>query len=464
MKKILLSLALILTGSIQSFASHLMGGQIVATQISGQSYEIKMTLYRDTTGIPIAADADFVVTDLSNSSQQIVPSVHSGAQTLFNGVEIYEYSAIYTFAPGNYTISYSMCCRNAAILNMTNPGAESLFLLSELTVYPSAANSTPVFLNPPVTLAQKNALYIYNPLPFDADGDSIVWSLDTPMTQGGYIVTGYTIPTAVASNPFSLNSANGEITWMPDSNGHWEVSFLIEEFRNGVKTGEIRRDMQIIVVDDTSNYSPMVINTTAWPQDLNGNFSIALQPSVPFYFTVNATQQDNDPMDLIVQGEPMILNSNPASFSITSNGPGNINGLFQWTPSQAQARTAAYLLTVRGLEYHNNYVFSTDRTIMLRVGASTGMADNSSLISGVKSFPNPASGNVFVSFNLESPAPVTMEIYDLSGRLVMNGIKNELKSGHHLISQDISKLAEGHYVIRLLIDNKAAQSIPLLVR
>lgn len=465
MKKLLLiiSFSVFYLGSLQ--ASHLMGGQITVSQISGFQYEIKMTLYRDTTGIPIAQTADFVITDLASSTQQILTVPHSGAQGFINGVELYDYIGTYTFTgPGSYSITREECCRNAAIVNMSNPGGEYLHLRTIVTVDAVTPNSTPTFLNPPVTLAQKNSLYTYNPLPFDADADSMSWSLETPLGGAGDTVSGYTIPQGAFSNPFTLNSLTGEITWMPDSNGHWEASFLVEEFRGGYKIGEIRRDMQIIVVDDTTNWFRMVINTTAWPQDGSGNFAINLQPNTPFYLNIQATQGDNDQMNLAVQGEPMLLNTNPAQFSILNNTQGSINGALTWTPANSQARTAPYFITVRGFEYHNNYVFTNDHTIMLRVGSATAISENEKLITASQVYPNPATNDVFVSFNLKSSSNFKIEIYDLSGRMVQSSIENNLPAGTHLINQNIESLSQGFYMLRFVVDQKSLENLPLIVR
>lgn len=465
MKKLLLTLSFAAAFVFAAEASHLMGGQITASQVSGSQYEIKMTLYRDTTGIPISATADFVIADASGSGSQILTVNHSGAQGFINGVEVYTYTGNYSFPnAGKYHITWEECCRNAAILNMSTPGGAYLHLLTIVTVDSTTSNSTPVFLNPPVTLAQKNAMYYYNPLPFDADGDSLAWSLDIPLDMGGDTVTGYTLPQGAASNPFTLNNLTGEISWMPDSNGHWESSFLVEEFRNGVKIGEIRRDMQIIVVDDTTNYSPMVINTSAWPQDAFGNFSVSLQPNVPFYMNIQAAQGDNDPMTLEVFGEPMILANNPAQFVLSSTIPGSISGDLTWTPTVQQSRTAPYFISVRGSEFHNNYVFTNDRTIMLRVGAATGIDNNANVFSASQIFPNPASKEVFLSFNLKTASTISLEIYDLSGKLVQSSAESLLPAGTHLMNQNINSLSSGNYMLRILVDKKQTATHSLIVR
>ena len=52
------------------------------------------------------------------------------------GVEVYTYLDTITL-PGNgyYSISWDDCCRNVAIVNMSNPGGESLALKTYINNY-----------------------------------------------------------------------------------------------------------------------------------------------------------------------------------------------------------------------------------------------------------------------------------------------------------------------------------------
>ena len=52
MKKLILLFAFVFT-TIQMQASHLMGGQMTSKNIGGLTYEVTLTLYRDTLGIPM---------------------------------------------------------------------------------------------------------------------------------------------------------------------------------------------------------------------------------------------------------------------------------------------------------------------------------------------------------------------------------------------------------------------------
>lgn len=463
MKKLLL-LVFVLFSASNLFASHLMGGQITASQLSGNQYLITVTEYRDTTGIPITNTAIIYYNDatLAFDTNHYVP--HTGAATLFNGVEYYQYIDTVTFpGPGVYTIHTYDCCRNYAIINMANPGGEEMYLSSELTVYASGSNnSTPEFLNHPATLAQKNSLFQYNPLPFDADGDSLVWSLETPLGSMGDTVAGYFLPLGASSNPFTLNSVTGEITWMPDSNGNWEASFRIEEYRSGVKIGEIRRDMQIIVVDDTTNYNQVVINHTGWSTDGAGNYLMNLTVNQPFYLNISGTDADMDMLNLNVFGQPMLFASNAAQVTVTS-GPGYANGYFTWTPDITQVNANPYTIVARFYQYHLNSVFTTDQTILLRVSQTTGIKDATSFTAS-SIYPNPSTGQWYLPFELKATSNVKVELFDATGRMVQQLANELMPAGMHLLANPPSALATGYYTVRMTVDNQQTGSYPLIIK
>ena len=463
MKKILPLLCCLCLIFNTSDATHLMGGEITARQLTGFDYEISIRLYRDTTGISISSIQTFDIVNINTSFQQSLTASHGGANHLFHGVEMYEYLVNFTF-PGNgtYRISWEQCCRNEAILNIDSPSSKFLHLMTELTIGVSA-NSTPVFLNPPAVLAQKNSPWQYNPLPFDADGDSLSWLLETPLNQGGVPVGGYTIPHADPLNPFTLNSLNGEITWLPDSNGHWESSFRVEEFRGGIKIGEIRRDMQIIVVDDTSNYFRAAVNNGSWPQDGSGNFAMTIAPGVPFNFFVDANDSDLDMLSMDVMGEPLLITSNPASWLTSSSTPGYVAGTFSWTPQLAQVRPQPYLLAFRLFEHHSQYELTTDETMMLFVSQSTSIPSEDES-SGLSLFPNPAQGSFNLSLQLKQSAEIQIDVRNILAKDCVVNYFGSFPAGRNVARVNTANLSPGSYLVTITIDGAQSYTKRLMIK
>ncbi|MFM2048334.1 MAG: hypothetical protein RI955_882, partial [Bacteroidota bacterium] len=375
MKRILLIIVLLISTS-QLFASHLMGGQITAKRIDSFKYEMILTVYRDTDGIPVYP-TEYFNFSVDSQGTWIPIAMHSVAKDsgayFLNGTEVYHYIDTMLFpSAGKFLINYNNCCRNAAIINMSNPIGESLFLQTILTIDSSGGNSTPEFLNPPVTLAQKNWPWYYNPLPYDADGDSIAWQLVTPLGASGIVVAGYSIPRGNALMPFTLDSVTGAITWMPDTIGHFVASFLVSEFKNGIKIGEIRRDMQIIVQDDPSNSFRMAINATGVVTGTNGRLYVDCYANQALTVSITANDVDNDFLTISAQGETF-KEANASTFTAT-NGAGNASGNFSWTPNINQVRDRAYINAFRGSEHHVDYDLVHDVTVLFRVKNATGMA------------------------------------------------------------------------------------------
>ncbi len=460
MKKLYILTLIVLCSVFNASASHLMGGQITCQQLTGNSYEVKLTLYRDSIGIPMASNLTLKLTHVASTSFTNFTLIHTGAVNFLNGVEEYTFAGVVTMAPNaSYMISVSHCCRNAAILNMAMPSSESLFL-NTIIYTDSIANSTPVFLNPPVTLAQRNMLYQYNPLPFDADGDSLAWSMTTPLdTDLSNPVAGYLPPYADPGNAFTLDAVTGEITWIPNTVGNFVASFLVEEFRGGAKIGEIRRDMQIIVLPDSTNPNRAVFNTTPFNTTAQGKLFINAPIGQPTNITVMATDADNDLLQLRMNGEPFAVNTNPAVFNAT-NGAGTAYISFHWTPTQAQYRLNPYYVALRATELHGPYAFTSDLTFAINVGGVLSTNNISATNSLGQTYPNPVKGSMHIPFTLENASHVNIELINMNGQVVSRLLDQQMPTGNNHFIANLPELSKGIYMLSFRAGNNA----PLMQR
>ena len=97
----------------------------------------------------------------------------------------------------------------------------------------------------------------------DSDGDSLVYSLVDPLNSvgnsngsnagsGAYPfytacpwANGYGINNIVGGNPaMSIDQSSGLISATPSLIGYFVFTVRVEEYRNGIKLGEVRRDVQ----------------------------------------------------------------------------------------------------------------------------------------------------------------------------------------------------------------------------
>ncbi|MCF2445884.1 gliding motility-associated C-terminal domain-containing protein [Dyadobacter sp. CY345] len=339
--QVLLLLLFCFFASQKAYATHSRAGEITAKRVPGNplAYDVTYTGYFDiATGKPAADNQTYVdmffyngPTDGAIARPVRVDRIDALTRDIGNNTTQNVYTTRYVFpSAGNWNISVTIDNRNDGILNLTPLPTNSLnFYVSTSIVINSfvGLNQTPVLLNAPIDIAAVGQRYIHNPGAFDADGDSIAYRLYRPQQstrRGGLGVTlGYTQPnlsfppgaTEAGQSPatFSMNPLTGDLIWdAPVIKGYYNVAFVVEEWRDGVKIGEIIRDMQIIV-EDARNDRPVLdllpdicveagtlINQTVRATDKNGNRLMLTSTSglyqstplvSPAYATFNVPQQ-----------------------------------------------------------------------------------------------------------------------------------------------------------------------------
>lgn len=461
-----------------SNATHLMGGQITASYLSsdstGSHYIFELTAYRDTIGIPMGVSAVFDVEsyDTSNgtwnslqtytvtydtSSGNLLPTV-----TVY-GVEVYSFLDTITL-PGNgyYSISWSECCRNAAIVNMYSPLSENLHLTTYLTVDNLNPNSSPTFLTPPVAYLPHDTIWQYNPLPFDPDGDSLVWSLVTPLHTSSVQVSGYEYLSdslySDTTGVFTLDSITGSISWDPRILGNFAASLIIEEFRNGSKIGEMRRDMQFIVINDTSNFLPTISNFQNIPINSLGYPYVLINPGTNYQFhLIGNDVNPNDILSMQAFGEVFGLFISPASFNYFNTGNGNeIQGTFSWTPDLTHVRPQSYITVFRT----SDNLFYFDNTIQFEVTLGSTNINEENLYLN-KLYPNPSNGNFLFSLNLKKAENIEINIFNMMGVAIYHKDLN-LSSGNHIIQNKID-LKNGYYLVKISNGQNIIETSKILI-
>ena len=477
MKKLLL-FTLAISLSMSSYSTHLMGGQIVTSYLGtdslGSHYAVELTAYRDTIGIPMVTSAVFYVSELDTSGNwnSLFSSTVSYDTTSGNlflpvqsayGVEVYVYNDTITLpGDGYYSISYEECCRNGAIINMSNPLSESMRLTTYFTSDSLNPNSSASYLSPPVAYLPADTLWSYNPLPFDPDGDSLVWSLVTPLGLTS-MVNGYEyLSDSIYSNPsgiFTLDSVTGSLSWSASLVGNFEASFLIEEYRNGAKIGEMRRDMQFIVVPDTLNSMPQVSNMQSVPTNSGGYPYVKINPGQNYQLHLIANDADvNDVLDMEAYGAPFDFSVSPASHSVSLTGNGNeIEGIFSWTPDITHISPIPYIVVFRTTDFFFYY----DETIQFEVTSEVLSLTNIEGIEISNIYPNPANNKLFIPIALDRSDNISIEIYNMIGVKISENNMN-LGTGNHMIMKDVD-LNSGQYIVVIRDKNGTAINTQQLV-
>ncbi|OWY25168.1 hypothetical protein BVG80_03630 [Sphingobacteriales bacterium TSM_CSM] len=176
------------------------------------------------------------------------------------GVQQWIYSGTLTLPPGcgtDWILGWSECCRNYAITTLDSPGDQSFYVEAHIDNTQPTCNTSPQFLNPPVPFSCVNQPVFYNHGVVDADGDQLVFSLTNCNQAPGSLVdyagsfNGTTPLTTVSG--VTIDPVTGDISFTPNQAQVGVLCVLVEEYRNGIKIGEVVRDMQFTVINCNNN-------------------------------------------------------------------------------------------------------------------------------------------------------------------------------------------------------------------
>lgn len=352
--RFLLTTILIL-GAFRVTATHIVGGEFEIIHEQGYLYTINMILYFDhVNGTPEAEDnlANAIIFNKKNNQQVQTITLFNRGSTFVpytnNECAIGElvtrrilYSGSITMAPEifnepeGYYMIYDRCCRNNTINNISFPGGTGqLFYIEFPPVIKKDIpfiNSSPILFPPLSDYACINEFYYVNFGGFDPDGDSLVYSMAHPLAgfsnQVEIIppprpapypvvqwVNGISTNNSIPGTPPLSISKDGLLTVVPTLAGLFVFSVLCEEFRDGIKIGETRRDFQMLVVDcQPQGSKPDIVVKNPDTNTFTDN------PD-PFYFTLNEEKciefaaRDKDGRENIT------FRAYPVNFSANLNG------------------------------------------------------------------------------------------------------------------------------------------------
>lgn len=160
--------------------------------------------------------------------------------------------------------------------------------------------------------------------------------------------------------------------------------------------------------------------------------------------------------------------------SIKLSGDGEEIGLSRATPS--------------GLELLDQIVFAAQKTdvswgrspdgcenLMALNAPTPGYANTATSIDAnterlpaavrlLQNYPNPFNAHTTVAYELDRPGVVSVALFDASGRCVQRWADRMQSPGYHRLGFDATRLASGHYFVRLQCGNQTAVQKMVLIR
>lgn len=369
-----------------------MGADLQYTCLGNNQYRITLRFYRDCKGIaapatvPItisaagcAGAATLNVTLQPNTAINCPPGSNQGCEVSqlcpsqinqsacnytgpgtapYPGVRVHEYTGIITLPANcpNWLIRYRECCRNNAIDNVVNPSGNDMSIeaminnsINPQTGQPYCNNSV-AFASLPVPFVCVNSNVTYNNGAVDVDGDSLVYSLITPLGNGYNPMTfnaGWNVNNPVRTNPpstFQFNSNTGQMAFTPAFQEEDVLAVRVSEFRNGVLVGYTMRDIQVTVL----NCAIAIPSQNPINNVQNGNqvdsLKVQVCPGTPLQFDILATDPANHNLTLSSN-----LNSNPPAIpgaSMVQVGTGDsVIARVTWTPQPSDTGCHTFVLT-----------------------------------------------------------------------------------------------------------------------
>lgn len=154
---------------------------------------------------------------------------------------------------------------------------------------------------------------------------------------------------------------------------------------------------------------------------------------------------------------------------IDTIGIDSVNGFSNPRPLEIQYKWLAAGMKIPVLEVDAQVIASTElvtnviyqdslRSNVFQVGINE--AETPLSFTGV--YPNPASGQCMVAYQLSEPAAVSIGLYDLSGREVKAPQEYTGNAGNHTETLDLEGLAPGLYQVRI-VSGKGLITSPLII-
>ncbi|MEQ8364603.1 MAG: gliding motility-associated C-terminal domain-containing protein [Cyclobacteriaceae bacterium] len=288
---------------LQAGASHIVGGEFELLHIGGSTYRLNLIIYFDKiNGAAGAKDQTASVSIFRKSTNTFISSVVlqlsnessvGYTQPECSNGEIQTDKLIYTTTlnldpalfnePEGYYVAWERCCRNYTITNIfsedptpQNGGisAGQTFLLEFPPVVKDGQpfiNSSPRLFPPLNDYACPGKPYYVDFAGVDDDGDSLVYTLATPLNTHQAVALpailpkpyplvqwrpGFDVDQVIGGNPDLRISKEGLLTATPLIQGLFVFAVKIEEYRNKELIGISRRDFQMLVVDGCADAVP----------------------------------------------------------------------------------------------------------------------------------------------------------------------------------------------------------------
>jgi hypothetical protein len=180
-------------------------------------------------------------------------------------------------------------------------------------------------------------------------------------------------------------------------------------------------------------------------------------PTAPVSFTFNA---QNLVADLaITVGNDFELSNDSVTYKNTWNITPDVDGNIGTTKLFCRFKRATTGSVSDSIKFNSSNL--VQQAIAL-TGKNTTSVVEVNAVSALKLYPNPASSQVAVEFELNENSQVTIAIVDLTGKIVGTTLSNQFNKGFNSVEIPTSDLLNGFYFVNI-VSEKGAKTAKLSV-
>ena len=354
-------------------ATHNRAGEITYQQTGPTQIRIKITTYTKISGMSRHADRTSLEVNWGDGTRETI--MRDNFVDIYTDIRRNEYIATHNYPgpnlPGQpYVVSMQDPNRNDGVWNINGGNSVNVefYLQTEVFLFPPSSlgfNQSPILLEPPIDFGVVGQVFQHTPNGYDPDGDSIAYELITPFSDRGRPVPGFQPVSDINPGPlnqFTFDQRTGLFTWTsPQRAGEYNIAILVKSFRNGQYLGGIVRDIQI-----------EIRNAQNTPPRLEAPDFICVWAGQTIDFEVEASDQDLPAQALTLTGTggPLLLSSNPATFTDRSGGS-PLSSRFVWRTSCEHIQAQPYQLVFKARDtYFSNGLdasLATFKVVQIRV-------------------------------------------------------------------------------------------------
>lgn len=352
-----LTLFLFLFLSANSFASHVMGGEITWKCDGNNKYIFELVFYRDCNGAEVNTMSEalrvwnhptlttlilpFVSRiDISPTCTPVLGSpapLNCGSGTSggngIGAIEKITYRSAAVTIQGipptqGWIFTYENFARSNSLTNISSPATYGITLTAKMFAHGidnGCTDNSPSFLQAPYFVSCAGTPFVYNMNAVDADLDSLHIAFGIPYNnfptgtynpplnpipipfEPGFNFSSPTPNTSFnpANIPATINSSNGEITFNSFTVGNFVVKVLVKSYRQGILIAEVEREMQLVIV----------------PCSPGNNAPIFTAPFAGNSFTTTVDAGDLVNFNLLVNDNELLQDGSPQMVSLSATGP-----------------------------------------------------------------------------------------------------------------------------------------------